>query len=110
MTLPERYLELVKRSLLNELYPELEAILHYFVLCRRDGQDIDPAVVRDIARARPDLIAGIRAARAEGALILWPPAAGGREAFDPRNLTEHVHTMIGRKRLDHLHRCLDAIL
>jgi len=109
MTLPDRYLELVKRSLLNELYPELEAILHYFVLCRRDGKDIEEAVVRDIARARPALMAGIRAARTEGSMILWP-ACSGDELFDPRNLTEHVHTMIGRKRLDHLHRCLDTIL
>ncbi len=110
MTLPDRYLELVKRSLLNELYPELEAILHYFVLCRRDGLDIDPAVVRDIARARPDLMAGIRAARTEGSMVLWPGGDRAAAPFDPRNLTEHVHTMIGRKRLDHLHACLDTIV
>jgi O-methyltransferase len=107
--LPERYLDLIKRSLLNELYPELEAILHYFVLCRRDGVDIDPATVRDIARARPDIVVGLQAARAQGSMVLWPDATGG-PTFDPRNLTEHVHTMIGRKRLDHLHRCLDAVL
>ncbi|MBI3515383.1 MAG: class I SAM-dependent methyltransferase, partial [Proteobacteria bacterium] len=42
-------------------------------------------------------------------MILWPDAAG-TPSFDPRNLTEHVHTMIGRKRLDHLHACLDTIV
>jgi len=109
VALADRYLELIKQSLLNELHPELEAILHYFVLCRRDARDIDPAIVRDIARARPDLMAGISAARSEGSTILWPPTSGS-EPFDPRHLTEHVHTMIGRKRLDHLHRCLDTIL
>ena len=103
MPLSSRYLELVKQSLLNELYPELEAILHYLLLCRRAGDEPDGATVRNIARRRPDILEAIGAARREGAMVLWGD-------WDPRNLSEQVHTMIGRRRLDHLHRCLDTVL
>jgi len=109
MSLADQYLELVKRALLNELHIELEAILHYFLLCRRDGADIEPMVMRDIARTRPELLAGIRDARTKGTAVRWP-GAPGESAYEPRNLAEHTHSLIGRERLDRLHRYLDVIL
>src|SRR5471032_1319633 len=108
MALPDHYLELIKRSLLNELHVELEAILHYFLLRRRDQAAIEPAVVRDIARLRPDIVADIRGARHKGTAVRWP-GKPGEAAYEPRDLAEHVHTTIGRERLDQLHRCLDEI-
>ncbi|MFA7431625.1 MAG: TylF/MycF/NovP-related O-methyltransferase [Rhodospirillaceae bacterium] len=107
-TVAERYLRTVKRSLLNDLYLELEGILHYMLLCRQEGKDPDPAVIRDLSRRRPDIMAHLAAARDDGNMVLWPDAEG--RVHDPRNVSEHVHTMIGRKRLDHLHACLDTIL
>lgn len=106
--LAERYLQIVKRSLCNDLYIELEAILHYLLLCQRHGQQPDGAIIRDIARNRPDIIAQIEGARAEGGEILWPQVDGA--TYNPRNVSEHVHTMIGRKRLDHLHHCLNLVV
>lgn len=106
--LAERYLQIVKRSLSNDLYIELEAILHYLLLCQRHGQHPDGTIIRDIARNRPDILAKIEAARAEGGEVLWPQADGS--IYNPRNFSEHVHTMIGRKRLDHLHHCLNLVV
>jgi O-methyltransferase len=104
----DRYLRLIKQSLINDLYLELEAVLHYFALCSRGGTEPDPSTIRDIAALRPDIVAHLRKARDDGSMVLWPDA--GERLYDPRNISEHVHTMIGRRRLDHLHDCLDAIL
>lgn len=104
----DRYLRMVKRSLLNDLYLELEGILHYLLLCRRQGTEPDPEIIRDLGRHRPDILAHLEKARDDGNMVLWPEVDG--QVYDPRNLSEHVHTMIGRKRLDHLHDCLDTIL
>jgi O-methyltransferase len=104
----DRYLALIKKSLLNELYPELEAIVHYILRSRREGVEPVPAAIRDMAGHRPDILDAIAAARADGSMIYWPNPDGS--LHDPRNVTEHVHTMIGRKRLDHLHWCLDRVL
>lgn len=106
-TAAERYLGLVKKSLLNEFYLDLEAILHYILLCERAGERPNPEIVRNITDGRPDIVAHLAAQRAEGQMVYWQLATG--ELFDPRNLAEHSHTMIGRRRLDHLHRCLDII-
>lgn len=103
----DRYLRLLRQSLNNELYLELEAILHYLLLCRRDGMAPDGAIVRDIADRRPDIVDHIRRARADGSMVLWPQADGG--LYDPRNLSEQSHTMIGQARLDNLDACLRQI-
>lgn len=103
-----RYIEVIKKSLLNDLYMEMEAILHYMLLENRHGREPDATAIRDICAMRPDIVQAVRAARADGSMIVWTEADG--QPYDPRNLSEQVHTMIGRKRLDHLHRCLDTIL
>jgi len=108
LAVTERYLGLLKKSLLNELYPELEGILHYILLCQQAGKPIDGAVIRDIARLRPDIMAHLQAVRHEGNLVLWP-VEGTEALYDPRHISQHTHTMIGRLRLDHLHHCLDVI-
>lgn len=113
MTLPaartaaDRYLGMVKRSLVNDLYLELEAVLHYLLLCQRAGQEPDPEIVRDVAAHRPEILAHLSAQREVGQMVYWPGQDG--QLYDPRNLAEQSHTMIGRKRLDHLHACLDTL-
>lgn len=107
-TVADRYLRVVKRSLVNDLYLELEGILHYMLLCRQQESTPDPDIIRDLGRHRPDIMAHLEKARDDGNMVLWPDDNG--HVHDPRNVSEHVHTMIGRKRLDHLHGCLDTIL
>ncbi|AWK89635.1 class I SAM-dependent methyltransferase [Azospirillum thermophilum] len=108
LSLAERYLRTIKRSLLNDFYIELEGVLHYLQLCRRQGSEPDVAVLHDIAGKRPDILSHLSAARDDGNLTHWPSGDGA--PYDPRTLSEQSHTMIGRKRLDHLHACLDTIL
>ncbi|MFD2265046.1 TylF/MycF/NovP-related O-methyltransferase [Lacibacterium aquatile] len=105
--LAERYLKTIKQSLSNDFYIELEGLLHYMLLCQRKGEQPDGAVMRDLAGRRPDILEHVQRARADGSMILWPQEDGS--LYDPRNFSEHVHTMVGRARLDHLHHCLDAI-
>ncbi|KJV08753.1 hypothetical protein VZ95_15740 [Elstera litoralis] len=108
LPLAERYLALLKKALLNELYPELEGVLHYILLCQQAGKPVDGAVIRDIGRSRPDIMAHLKAVRREGNLVLWP-LDGAEALYDPRHISQHTHTMIGRLRLDHLHQCLETI-
>ncbi len=107
LTAADRYLGMVKRSLVNDLYLELEAVLHYLLICQQAGHAPDPVTVRDIAAHRPDILDHLSTQREVGQMVYWPGADG--QLYDPRNMAEHSHTMIGRKRLDHLHACLDTI-
>ena len=65
-TAEKRYLELLRRSLLNETYVENEIRLLYIFLMIQSGKPIDDAALRNPAAFYPDLVKGIRAARAEG--------------------------------------------
>ncbi len=51
-----RYLGILKSSLLNELYIELEARLLYIFYQSANGAPISREVVQDIRAQRPDLI------------------------------------------------------
>jgi glycosyltransferase involved in cell wall biosynthesis len=110
-SLSERYLELLKASVLDELYLENEMRLLYVARALCAGVPVDFDVVRRIGERAPDLVGSVRAARVEGRpWWLWSYEANGeRRHVDLRNTCEFAHTMIGRKRLDSLHRCLDTI-
>ena len=107
-----RYLDLLKKSLLNELYPELEAQLLHTVLCLAHRQ---PVQLDELWRARdnPQLLAAIREVRAGGdSFALRGLDANGKviDRPDLRNHTEFAHTMIGRLRLDHLQRLAEKAI
>jgi O-methyltransferase len=109
----ERYLELLKKSLLNELYIENEARLQYLIQSMVTQSPVDTNVVRDIARHRTELIRDLLAARAEGQFTFrWNLRFGDGSVrpVDLRNVTEFYHTMIGRKRLDNIHMALDHVV
>jgi hypothetical protein len=112
-TTAERYLELLKKSLLNELYIENEARLQYLIQSIVTQSPVDTNVVRDIARHRPDLIRDLLGARTEGRFTFrWNLRFGDGSVrpVDLRNVTEFYHTMIGRKRLDNIHMALDHVV
>jgi Macrocin-O-methyltransferase (TylF)/Coenzyme PQQ synthesis protein D (PqqD) len=90
----QRYLRLLKRALINLLYPELEMQLMFL----RDDSRGDLAGIelkrhlRDIGDREPETFARLRAAKVGGmALALCP------------------HTMIGQFRLDNIERCAERI-
>lgn len=107
----QRYLELLKRSLADEIYLENEVRLLYIFAMIETGQPIDTEVVRRIAELAPDLVETVRDARADGR-PWWTWQARDRQparTLNLRNVCEFSHTMIGRKRLDNIEHCLDVI-
>lgn len=110
--LSERYIELVKSALLNELYIELEAQLLLSVLCGAENAVLD---LPDFWATRKDegLLEALREAKQEGdTVILETGVTQGRPFADDtlRNYTEFSYTLVGRRRLDNLQACVEQIL
>ncbi|MGQ0830573.1 MAG: CmcI family methyltransferase [Microthrixaceae bacterium] len=93
-----RYLELMKSALLDEHYLENEMRLKYLARCVRTRTAAEPDRVRDPVRAQPDAYQQMLRRRRAGATAPADEANG----FLP-------YATMGRFRLDHLERCLDAI-
>jgi O-methyltransferase len=108
--LSARYLELLKKSLLDELYLENEARLIYVIECMVRGQSVDTELL-----TRPhklQILADLQRMRAIGGYyMLQDRGPDGAPVLRPeyRFVSENAHTMMGRKRLDSLHECLDAV-
>lgn len=108
---PSRYLELVKKSLVNELYVEAEGVIGYLLSCLVQGKPVDVGVANRI-RTAPWALETVRAGKAVGrTAAIVSRDADGREVVHHgfRGAMEVAHTMIGRARLDNLHACLDRI-
>ena len=108
-----KYIELLKASLLNELYVENEArILHTFI-SRLNGEAVNFNDYFNIGQSKPELIAALGDAKLAGNTItLLQKMADGstRQAHELRNLIELSHTMIGKKRLDNLQKCMETVI
>jgi hypothetical protein len=107
----DRYLDLLKSSLTNEIYLENEVRLLYIFAMLHTKQPVDLDVVRRIAELAPGLVKEVREARQEGRpWWLWCTEKGGqRLTLNLENVCQFSHTMIGRKRLDNIERCLDIV-
>ena len=108
MTPTERYLELLKRSLANEIYLENELRLFYIAAMLVTQQPIEYDVVRRIGERDPDLVQRVRAARLEGR-PWWHWKLDEERSVELRNMCEFSHTMVGRRRLDNIEHCLDEV-
>jgi hypothetical protein len=109
----ELYLELLKKSLVNLLYLENEARLFYVFLSIISNTPIDDRTIRDIEKDNHPILELLREKRQEGQdQFMWQytdPKSGKPALVNLRNLTEVAHTMIGCRRLDNIHHCLDII-
>jgi len=108
-----RYLTLLKKSLLDELYIENEARLVYIVLCLLSGAAIEEDTIRNIEQRRADIVTRLRHARQQGEIsFMWSirQSDGTVREVNLRNVSETYHTMIGHKRLDNIQALLDAIV
>jgi hypothetical protein len=108
----KRYLELLRRSLLDEIYVENEVRLLYIFLMMQSGRPIDEAALRNPAAHYPELVAGIRGAREEGRpwwQMQLRMADGSARVVSFRNVCEFSHSMMGRRRMENLEHCLDRI-
>jgi O-methyltransferase len=110
---PERrYLDLLRRSLVDDLYMENEARLLYVFTCLHGGLPIDPEAVRRIGAAHPELIAKMRTAREDGRpwwTVNLPAPDGSTKVVNMRNVVEFSHSMAGRRRLFNIEECLDRV-
>jgi O-methyltransferase len=112
MKIVDRYLELLKNSLLNEIYIENDVRLLYLFERLLTHQNIDLEILQNVRVRAPDLFAQVWKARQVGG-IWWKldhvKADGTIEELDLRNMCEFAHTMVGRKRLDNIQDCLAAV-
>jgi O-methyltransferase len=109
--LRQRYIRLLVDSLLNEIYLENEARLFYIFSTVKTGKRVDTDTVRRIATRMPELVEAVRAARQDGS-IWWRVDVerdGVITEIDLRNVCQFSHTMIGRKRLENIIKCLDTV-
>jgi O-methyltransferase len=112
MQIVDRYLELLKNSLLNEIYLENDVRLLYLFERLLSNQNIDLEILQNVRIRLPDLFSQVKNARQEGG-IWWRldhvKADGSVGVLDLRNMCEFAHTMVGRKRLDNIQDCLAAV-
>ena len=110
--LSERYLDLVKSALVNELYVELEAQLLMSVLCAGGGLVMD---LNDFHAVRNDhdFLGPLIESKQGGDTILLETQSGESApavAHNLRNFIEFSYTLVGRKRLDNLQSCIEDVL
>lgn len=113
--LSERYLSLLKKSLLNELYIENEVRIHNLMMqIMFPKHTTIEALIDDFLTAgASDLSNSLRKMRSEGAwLVTYVNGADGKpvEVTQARNFAFIAHSMIGRARMNNLHECMRAVV
>lgn len=112
MTLQKRYLDLLRKSIINQIYLEQDARMVYIMAAMHSGQPVDGIILRDIGGRRPELVAQIAQAREEGIpwwkLDLRQPD-GSRKLVNLRHVVDFTHSMIGARRMRNIEECLDVI-
>ncbi|MFA7243538.1 MAG: TylF/MycF/NovP-related O-methyltransferase [Sulfuricellaceae bacterium] len=106
----ERYLSLLKKSLLNLLYLENEARL--LLLLNHIGTqpvNLQALIPEYLGIRNHDLYKTTESCHKIGGFVPFYDA-NGATAYIMRNFVFLAHTMIGQARLDNIHQCLDAIL
>ncbi|MBC8548188.1 MAG: class I SAM-dependent methyltransferase [Candidatus Brocadiales bacterium] len=107
-----RYLEVLKKSLLNELYIENEARIIQIISSVVNNEALDLKCLFD-TNLNNELIEVLIRIKQDGDFLTinkTNPDKSLTPAPELRNLTELSHTMIGRKRLDNLQWCMEEIL
>lgn len=110
-----RYLDLLKKNILNEIYLETEAriaLLATTAYC--DLPITSDEIIRSLLRITShDFFRIIKSQKQTGGFLqiqLINANGQAEERMELRNFTFTAHTMIGRARLDQLHACLDTIV
>jgi len=93
------YLDILKRSLLNEIYLDDELRLLYLRDCLSGDDEFDYSILHNIREGRADAYERLKASRRIGQ---FPDRRIDRSGFS--------HTMMGRLRLNSLHECLDDLI
>lgn len=108
----DRYLRLLKSTLLNEIYIENDVRLLYLFSMLFSSQNIDLDIFRNAGNRLPEILTRVKAARQDGGTwwtIDMKTPDGGEGVANLRNVCEFAHTMVGRKRLENIEKCLATI-
>lgn len=107
------YIELLKKTLINEIYIENECKLTYIIdrLIKQQELETDYLVDPDLIPA--DIRRSVEKAKEVGGTIVLTQQ-NDRGEWEPahfaRNFIEFSHSMIGRKRIDNIQYCIEHIL
>src|SRR2546423_13829179 len=110
--LAARYIALLKKALVNELYIENEARIVLVVDSLLNRPPFELGHLSGIAREAA-LLALLRKAKDDGSSVILrtrKPDGTSVPVAEMRNFTELAHTMVGRKRLDNIQYCIEAVL
>jgi O-methyltransferase len=108
----DRYLELLKKSLLDELYIDNEARIILTVNAMLNELRLTHGDLYDIRR-QTALFELLQRSKEDGTIIVLNRLnkdGSATPAHTMRNYTELSHTMIGRKRLDNIQYCIETVL
>lgn len=111
--LTRQYLDLLKKSLLNELYVENEARLIHTFSHMLNHLPLEYGHYINIKQIQPHLIDALLDIKLSGnTTVLRYTGADGtiKDAHELRNVTELSHTMVGRKRLENVQLCVETVL
>jgi O-methyltransferase len=111
----DKYLSLLKKSLLNELYLENEARIALLIntMLMTDNRDVASLTQQFLGIAQHPVFGALKKTREEGSFVTRTVQLpdGTREEWLPaRNFTFVAHSMVGRKRMDNLHQCMNAVV
>jgi O-methyltransferase len=112
MNIQQRYLDLLRKSLINELYLENDARLMYMAGAAVLGTRLDPDVLRNIGARRPEVVRRLAQDREQGRPwwnVPMKKADGTTSIVSFRNYCEFTHSMIGTARMRNIEACLDVI-
>lgn len=92
------YLDLLKRALINDLYLEDEERIYYLRRCLSGLAEFDYQTLHNVRSRYPEVHEEFLRSRREGQ---FPYRDIHNSGFN--------HSMIGRLRMDHLHRCMEIV-
>lgn len=108
MDIQRRYLNLLKASLLNDLYIENEVRLLYLGICDKFGERPEIEKIANPEVHLANYLQHVRKAKEVGEgwwFVTTPDGA----VHDLRNFCETAHSMIGARRIDNIDYCLERI-
>ncbi|MFA7243492.1 MAG: TylF/MycF/NovP-related O-methyltransferase [Sulfuricellaceae bacterium] len=107
----ERYLSLLKKSLLNQLYLENEARLDFLLdrLLMQRPVNLEALIPEYLGIRDQPVHHNLEAMRKNGRFLGFF-STDGKEILFTRNFSFVAHTMIGQARLDNIQQCLDTII
>ncbi|MBQ9536167.1 MAG: hypothetical protein IJU79_00085 [Desulfovibrionaceae bacterium] len=104
----KQYLELLKNSLTNELYKELEINMLYWAIMNYNGKQPDILALVDPQKYIPEIYNYVNERKTKGMGFYYYTDAKGRR-IDLRNYCDYAYSMIGKARMDNIEFCLDII-